>query len=977
MAGPKPLPTVEDIEALIEQVRHDPGAPGYVELADAYLALGRPRDAIDVAQGGLGRAPGDHAGRLALARAYAALHRWKDAQGELLAIVREDRGNRAGFALLGEVLMRRGDYERAIPVLQHAQNLDPSSAVVLGLLRAARSGTPLDAPPPLPVPIAPPHRADVRVQPAAPMPAPRMSAAAPAMGSAPATRPPPAPPVPAMPVYPMPAPSAPAMPAPTPAPPVPAAPLAPWPGAREPHAPLDADAGPTAVGGPPALRIEAEHALDRGDATVPSAPPEPWAPEPAPAQVVALPMAGGPVRPRVLPQAKPANAAAASLRQSAAVGENYLNDLLTGGLLDVPGVRVPDASWDLRAERRWGRSAVKAFVVLFVLLAIGLGGGGGWWWYSQREKARAVAAHRDKARALLAAGSHRGLTAALVELDAALRRDESNPRTFAALAEAHALRALVYGTEEKGVDTAIAGAARAIDQPEQAGFRELVIARAAIALSRLDGSDPALAALVSARDELDAFARAHPGDRWARWLQGRVLLAGGQRKAAAAAFDDAAAGADGLALAAIDRADLDVDDGKFDEAMKRYDEVLAKDADQALAIAGTALARAERGTDVGRAMDDLNVALDQDLGPRVAAYRQLAIAMGNYGLQRFVPFSEALARARGPREPRFLARVALAHVLDGKLADAAAALAQIKYYGKDRTDVDPLVALVNGAVQVAGGEDEAALDSLVGLGGMRAAALRGQALHELGRHDEAARELAAAVAAAGDNVEVKIWQQLVAAARSTAGKPREQAIAELEKTSRAATSKLGRHAHGLALLQQGDLRGARRRLEQALDNVTAEAPNPLAYRTHAALAAVARAEGDRAAETAHLDAALAANPGYLPARLARARLYVDAGDGASALPLVASVVAVRQYATAGNLVLLAEAHARGEAGDDRRAAVKAALERARAAGAPALELARVAALVDAALVEELGLAAPAEEPPASTRRRPAPRRRGR
>ncbi|HVV86004.1 MAG TPA: tetratricopeptide repeat protein, partial [Kofleriaceae bacterium] len=115
MAGPKPLPTVEEIEALIDQVRRDPRSPAYVELADAYLALGRPRDAIDAAQLGLQQAPDDHAGRLALSRALAALHQWKDAQAELLKIVKVDRANRAGFALLGEVLMRRGDYERAMP----------------------------------------------------------------------------------------------------------------------------------------------------------------------------------------------------------------------------------------------------------------------------------------------------------------------------------------------------------------------------------------------------------------------------------------------------------------------------------------------------------------------------------------------------------------------------------------------------------------------------------------------------------------------------------------------------------------------------------------------------------------------------------------------------------------------------------------------------------------------------------------------
>ncbi|HVV87972.1 MAG TPA: hypothetical protein VHE35_33255, partial [Kofleriaceae bacterium] len=701
------------------------------------------------------------------------------------------------------------------------------------------------------------------------------------------------------------------------------------------------------------------------------------------------------VRPRVLSAAKPQNAAAASLRQSAAVGENYLNDLLTGGLLDVPGVRVPDASWDLRAEKSWGRSAVRAFVVLFILLVLGLGGGGGYYYYSQRQKERAVAVHRDAAAKLVATGSYAGLTGGLDELHQALERDPTNARTFAALAEAQALRALAYGTSEKGVDTAIEGASRVIKKPDRAGYRELVLARAAIALARLDGTDPALAALVEARKLLDAYAQAHPDDKLARWLEGRALLAAGQRTEAAAAFD-AAGGADGLPRAAIDRADLYIDDGQFDQGLALYDAVLAKAPDQVLASAGRALARAERGTDVSKAMDDLNVALDQDVGPRVAAYRQLALALSNYDLQKYVAFTDALAKAHGPREPRFLARIALAHILDGKVIDAVTELQQVKYYGKGKAEDDPQVLLVNGAVQVAGGEDEAALDTLKGLGVTRAALLRGQALYDLGRFDDAARELDAAAAAAPDSVEIKVWQQLAAAAVAPPGKARDEATDELEKTSRAATSKIGRLAHGLALLQQHDTKGARRRLEQALENVTAEEPNPLAYRTHVALAEVDRAEGDHDGEAKELDLALAANSAYLPARLARAQLYVESGDGGSAVPLAASVVEVPQYATAANFVLLAEAHAKrnldAELVDDhgapragvtkdalvaeRRASMIDALKKAKAAGADTAELSRVAALVEPPITDELGLApatAPAPAPAAPAPARPVRR----
>nr|MDQ3370583.1 tetratricopeptide repeat protein [Myxococcota bacterium] len=148
-------PTAQEIEELIDLVRRDPGSPAFIDLGEAYLSLGRPRDAIQVCNVGLGASPDSLEGRVMLARAYASLHQWKEAQGELLRVVKVDRSNRQGFALLGEVLLRRQDYERAVPVLQHAQNLDPTSPQILSMLRRARAGQPLDAPPPIPAPVPP------------------------------------------------------------------------------------------------------------------------------------------------------------------------------------------------------------------------------------------------------------------------------------------------------------------------------------------------------------------------------------------------------------------------------------------------------------------------------------------------------------------------------------------------------------------------------------------------------------------------------------------------------------------------------------------------------------------------------------------------------------------------------------------------------------------------------------------------------
>jgi tetratricopeptide (TPR) repeat protein len=965
---PKPRPTADELDELIELVRRDPASPAFVDLGEAYLALGRPREAIDVGLEGLRYSADNHEGRLMVARGHAALHQWKEAQAELLRIVKVDRTNRVGFTLLGEVLMRRADYERAVPVLQHAQNLDPGSPQVLNLLRLARGSLPLDAPAPIPTPIAP-RRGD--------SPAPR----APARASAP----PPAPPR---------AQAAPPRPPPRP-------PARPSPPAAEPI-----DDGPTTVGGGAGNRaVTAEETAVRGDPTMPSVPPAmmnpawdsgshdahqdaptdkrgggqrmPLSPPPA-----AAPADARSARPRIIPNEKPVNAAAASLRQSAAVGETYLNDLLTGGLLDVPGVRVPDAEFDLRPDRRWGRSTTRAFIFLFVLLVFGVGGGGAWWYYSEQQKAEAVAKHRAKARELVTSGTWEGLNGSLNELASALKRDKDNERVFAQTAEAISLRAMLYGAPDDGADQGIKAAARGITAPEQDGFRDLVIARTALALAKLDGSEASIDGLVKARVALDAWTPAQP-DRWGQWLKGRTLLVAGQRGAAMTAFQQAGEGASdgaaGLVLAQIDRANLLVDDGKFDDAMKLYDEVLSKVPDHPLAVLGKSLARAERGNDTSGAMDDLNVKLDKDLGERTDAYRQLALALAYYGLEDYVRMNEALGKATQLREPRFLSRYALARILQGNLSMAAVALNDVKWYGSGKPEADPLVTLVNGALQLAAGTPEAALETLGKLDGTRAQILRGQALLDMGKHKEALEELDAAQKAAPDSLEVKIWRELAVVLTST-GKARTDAAEELEKTSRRAKSKIGRHAHGVAMLLTGDLKEARRRLEQALENVTPEEPAPLSYRSRVALATIERTEGNLDAATTQLEKALEDNPGYLPARLELAKVMVAKGDGDAAGDMLAAVMAEKELVKWDVELLYAEALARKNRDglkDKEKAQIiadaTAALERAKAAGAPLEQVARVAVMIDEKLLEKLEL----PDPPGADDKPAKPSRRGR
>src|SRR5206468_1055623 len=137
------------------------------------------------------------------------------------------------------------------------------------------------------------------------------------------------------------------------------------------------------------------------------------------------------VRPRVISGAKPQNAAAASLRQSAAVGESYLNELLTGGLLDVAGVRVPDSDFDLKPDRRWGRSTRRAFIFLFVVLVLGIGGGGTWYWWSEKQKSEAVARLQHESQLAMPLGDFEGFETCIKKLGEALEKDKTSMLTYA------------------------------------------------------------------------------------------------------------------------------------------------------------------------------------------------------------------------------------------------------------------------------------------------------------------------------------------------------------------------------------------------------------------------------------------------------------------------------------------------------------------------------------------------------------------
>lgn len=949
----RPPPSAEELAALNEAFRRDP-ARSFVYLGDALIALGRARDAVDVGARGLKIDPDNLAGRVMVARAFALLHQWKEAQAELLKVVKADRNHAPGFRMLGEVLMRRADYERALPVLQHAQNLDPADPGTLSLLRRARAGQPLDPPPPVPTPMEPGlvaagrGRHDYHQEEPSNLPT--------RVGGD-----------------------------------------------------VDPRNGPTAVSGDPALarmrldRMEVQrdggrrapvdagvrHADDRGADRGDRRPVEVF--QPPPTEDVFAPIGQNPVRdsirparasqpppmnqtippgvrPRVMPIEKPRDAAQASLRASAAVGEHYLNNLLVAGLLEVPRVRVPEANYDLAAGRRWGRSTVRMFIYLFVLLFMAGGGVGAWYWYAAKQRGEDVARHIAGAETLIGSGDHASLKRADEETRAAIERDRNNPYAVALLAHITALEAMLYGEiDTSAVANAIELAAQDIDDPTDQGYRELVLARAAHTFATLSASSEGGETRVAdARTMLETWLEGHAEDHLARWLLGHALLAAGDRKGAAVAFEQADKGGEGPVLAAIALADLRLDDGKHEEAKALYDRALERSSKHAWAFIGRSLTRSERSVEMAEAVADLNVGIATAQGPRVEAFKHLALAAAQLGQEDYKAFAAEIDKAGGVSDPRFLARLALLRVAQGVLDKAAQARTEIRWYA-DKPQPDPLVVALDAELRLASGAAREAFATVENEEGLRAARLRGRALFDMGQAEKARAELDEALAIAPKDLELSVWAEAARMVASS-GDERRKADEALDSLGRQAKSKSARVVHGIALAAVGRRADARDKLESSLEGIKEEYPNPLAYRAHVILAEIDLAEGKVDAAIEQVKKGLALNNGYLPAHDLMGRLLVDRLPDEARTHLFEVVNA--GVASAEAELAFARLAAAGTTPEDKKAAADA-VRRAKEKGATTEQLQVVIPLVDPALFTELAIPEPkaAAPPPKKKSRR--------
>jgi tetratricopeptide (TPR) repeat protein len=907
----RPPPSPEELQSLTDAFQRDP-AGHFVQLGESFLALGRPGDAVEVGARGLQASPNNTDGRLMVGTAMAQLHRWKEAQAELLKVVKLDRNNRAGFRLLGEVLMRRNDYERALPVLQHAQNLNPSDSEILTLVRRARDGQPLDPPAPIPTP-----RGNI------PGTVDDFDDEAPtSMAEAP--------------------------------PPPPRAKLALTPKPALARVELQKKAvvrGGGNTGAAERISAGRDSRSDQGQqfgaVQIHKAPPaeNPLAPEGQPA-----------VRPRLIPAEKPKDAAQEGLRVSAAVGEQYLNQLLMGGLLDVPNVRVSQASYDVAPGKRWGRSSARMFIYLFVILGAAGAGSGVWNWYADKQMAAIRDGHLEVARGLIENGDRVELVTAIEQVKLALERDPSNAYTLAVLAEVTAVSTLLHGEFVPAeVQRAIDSAASEISKPADTGYRELLLARSAVTLAELPELEAdADGRLQTVRADLGAWLERSPQDHFVRWLLGRALLAAGDRRAAKDAFDKAhAAGAPpGVVIATVDLGNYYLDEGDFDKAMSLFESALARSQNHDLAFAGRSLARSERRVESSEAMADISIGLAQAQGSILTAWKELALASAQYALEDYEAFNEALDKATGPQEPRFLARVGLGRIRQGRIVEAAKVRGAIRNYAAD-PQKNPLVAALDLELYMARGLPNTALDNIGEQTGLLVNSIRGRALFDTGgKSCDALEVFETSLKDSPEDIELRVWAE---ASRMLCkkGSDRRKADETLDSLGRKAKTKTARFVHGTALAATGNTALAKDKLEQSIEDVSDAYPNPLAYRSYLALARLEFAEGKNAEALSHLDKSVEHNPGYLPTRDMLGQVLVES-DPQKALKNLADVMEAKVASVGAELAYARALVKTGGSKDEAAGAIRRAKERG--AGIPALQ--KAIQDVDPRLFEELQVPVP-------------------
>jgi len=133
---------VEKYEQVLSQ---DPASTVFVELAKAYIERGEHTRAIEVCQNGLTHHPNSVIGRVLWGKALIQLGKPSEAMSQFDSAVNIDKDNPRAYNLIGEVLLHKGLYRSALPILRKAAALQPNDGRIrqwLEQTRAALAGGP-------------------------------------------------------------------------------------------------------------------------------------------------------------------------------------------------------------------------------------------------------------------------------------------------------------------------------------------------------------------------------------------------------------------------------------------------------------------------------------------------------------------------------------------------------------------------------------------------------------------------------------------------------------------------------------------------------------------------------------------------------------------------------------------------------------------------------------------------------------------
>ena len=603
----------------------------------------------------------------------------------------------------------------------------------------------------------------------------------------------------------------------------------------------------------------------------------------------------------------------------------------------------------------------RVVLAMVVVFALGCGGHGS----SQSEPPLA-----------LGNADYTELAASRDKLQQALAGDPENLVSFAYLAEVNGLCALLYGTSADEAEAAYkASAAIAAGQP---GARERSIGKAALELSRLHVIDQPERVLAETERALAALVDANSKDAMARWLHGRALIAAGARARGNAELD---AASPGFVLAQIDAANRAVDEGRTADALKLFEQTHAPR--HALVVLGKALANAEafHGSE---AIEDVSVKLPPNAPPRVVAYGLLTRAMADFAVDDYQHAAETLDKLgqikRLPGEPRFWAHVAWAHLKLGRggqrgdLRTAINARRKVRWYGP-KPEPDPAVALVDADLHLAAGKPEKVDMQLAGdhASLVKIYAMLDRLSDQRLSIDErlvadvpdvsakAARDAAdELLVAEPENFEARIareYANVVAhSADKTSTTERDRSIDEIHKLSFKLRIRLARHTLGTAYLAIGDVAQAKAELETVVKTTTEMEPNPVAYKTHTLLAAIALAAGDLRTAGAELDRAIEANGGYIPALELQARVVLRNLEPDRALSLLVPIKREGTLSASARLTVAEALVVRKAVSQSDKDQAKALLVEVKAMpGVDAGEVGRIAALIDPKLPKQLGV----------------------